>query len=289
MSAFDPKRTLANRQRCLARISPRLGLVLKYQCWAALSGGFMQQNRSINLPILDRLIVLAAALVAFGAIVFTGGAQAETIQIVALGASNTYGVGKDGQGVKQADAWPAQLESMLRAKGYDVQISNAGVDGDTTAGEAQRLDSAVPQGTQLVILDPAYENGMKVGLSKAQQNTYIDQIRSRLTARNVKLIVLPPEHKILSDNHTADGVHLTVQGHTQIAVYLMPLVVLSIGETTFTTEQEAQQHCPKDKVVWLNTKKGIYYMKGTRQYGATKNGAYVCQKETKAQPNRDGQ
>jgi hypothetical protein len=47
----------------------------------------------------------------------------------------------------------------------------------------------------------------------------------------------------------------------------------------FTTEQEAQQHCPRDTVVWLNLPSGIYHFKGQRWYGNTKHGAYVCKKE----------
>lgn len=47
----------------------------------------------------------------------------------------------------------------------------------------------------------------------------------------------------------------------------------------FTTEQEAQKHCPSDVVVWLNLPTGIYHFKGQRWYGATKSGAYVCKAE----------
>jgi hypothetical protein len=47
----------------------------------------------------------------------------------------------------------------------------------------------------------------------------------------------------------------------------------------FTAEQQAQQHCPADVVVWLNLPTGIYHFKGQRWYGATKNGAFVRMKE----------
>lgn len=48
---------------------------------------------------------------------------------------------------------------------------------------------------------------------------------------------------------------------------------------TFPTEQQAQQHCPSDTVVWLNLPTGIYHFQGQRWYGNTKSGAYVCQGE----------
>ena len=47
----------------------------------------------------------------------------------------------------------------------------------------------------------------------------------------------------------------------------------------FNTESQAQAHCPKDVVVWLNIPSGIYHYKGERWYGRTKHGAYACEKE----------
>ncbi len=47
----------------------------------------------------------------------------------------------------------------------------------------------------------------------------------------------------------------------------------------FDTEAGAQRQCPKDAVVWLNTRSGVYHLKGERWYGNTEHGAYVCQKE----------
>lgn len=51
------------------------------------------------------------------------------------------------------------------------------------------------------------------------------------------------------------------------------------GAGLFTTEAKAQQHCPSDTVVWVNTATGIYHFKGTRWYGATSRGAFGCKKE----------
>ena len=62
-------------------------------------------------------------------------------QIVAIGASNVAG-----RGVSSSDAWPAQLEGMLAAKGRNVHVTNAGISGDTNAGMLARLDSASLRG-----------------------------------------------------------------------------------------------------------------------------------------------
>jgi hypothetical protein len=50
----------------------------------------------------------------------------------------------------------------------------------------------------------------------------------------------------------------------------------------FAQEDQAQQHCPKDTVVWLNLPTMIWHYKGQRWYGRTKHGTYVCQKEAAA-------
>ena len=65
-----------------------------------------------------------------------------------------------------------------------------------------------------------------------------------------------------------------------LCLWVVPIQVLAAGQAaTFATEQLAQQHCPRDIVVWLNLPTGIYHFKGQRWYGRTKNGAFVCQRE----------
>lgn len=70
----------------------------------------------------------------------------------------------------------------------------------------------------------------------------------------------------------------------------VPAVASSL--TTFNTESEAQQHCPKDVVVWLNLPTMIWHWKGQRWYANTKHGAFACEKEagaTGARGTRNGQ
>jgi acyl-CoA thioesterase-1 len=86
-------------------------------------------------------------LAPIGLVVLLGIAVADAATIVALGASNTYG-----KGVSRNEAYPAQLEALLRARGHDMRVINAGINGDTTGSMASRLDTVVPEGTNLVIL-----------------------------------------------------------------------------------------------------------------------------------------
>jgi hypothetical protein len=72
----------------------------------------------------------------------------------------------------------------------------------------------------------------------------------------------------------------------------LALAVPACALETFTDEAKAQQHCPKDTVVWLNLPTMIWHYKGQRWYGITKHGAYACEKEAgaaRARGTRNGQ
>lgn len=47
----------------------------------------------------------------------------------------------------------------------------------------------------------------------------------------------------------------------------------------FATEGDAKAHCGSQTVVWLNTSSHVYHFAGTRDYGHTKAGSYMCQSD----------
>jgi len=72
------------------------------------------------------------------------------------------------------------------------------------------------------------------------------------------------------------------------ATFALPAYALA----TFNSEEQAQQHCPKDTVVWLNLPTMIWHYKGERWYARTKSGAFACEKEAAtsgARGTRNGQ
>jgi hypothetical protein len=50
----------------------------------------------------------------------------------------------------------------------------------------------------------------------------------------------------------------------------------------YTTELAARARCPSDIVVWANTPSRIYHYSGTRYFGHTRNGAYMCEADARA-------
>ena len=65
---------------------------------------------------------------------------------------------------------------------------------------------------------------------------------------------------------------------------LSPSAAFALSQTIqlFPTETEAQKHCPADVVVWVNTPSRIYHYSGTRYYGNTRRGAYMCEADARA-------
>ena len=51
--------------------------------------------------------------------------------------------------------------------------------------------------------------------------------------------------------------------------------------TPFRYEAQAQRHCPKDMIVWLDFRRARYYLKGQRRYASGNAGSFVCRNEAR--------
>lgn len=119
-------------------------------------------------------------------LVFAGLAQpahSATTRIVALGDSLTagYGLPKD-------DAFPRKLEAALKRKGHDVVIENAGVSGDTTTGGRQRLDWALSNDPELVIVELGANDALR-GVDPAITEKNLDAILKELDKRGTTVVL----------------------------------------------------------------------------------------------------
>lgn len=109
--------------------------------------------------------------------------QAKTLQIVGFGDSLMAGYQ-----LPQNESYTAQLEAVLKAKGVDVAITNAGVSGDTTAAGLARLDWSIPDGTDGVILELGANDALR-GISPDQTEKNLDAMLARLKERNIPVVL----------------------------------------------------------------------------------------------------
>ena len=113
-------------------------------------------------------------------------AWAETtkpIKLVVLGDSLSAGLGLPAQ-----DAFPAKLQKALQAKGIAVDMTNAGVSGDTSSGGRDRLDWSVPDGTEGVILELGANDAMR-GIDPDLTRAALTDIVGRLKARKIAVML----------------------------------------------------------------------------------------------------
>ena len=91
----------------------------------------------MHLSFLSRLILILLLMLAVVP-VFANSTPSGPVVILVLGDSLTAGYG-----LEETETFPSQLEKKLQAAGYDTNIINAGVSGDTTAGGLARLEWAL--------------------------------------------------------------------------------------------------------------------------------------------------
>jgi acyl-CoA thioesterase-1 len=126
-------------------------------------------------------VALCSAL--FGASLSAAPAMAKTTEILAFGDSLTSGFG-----LPQDQAFPARLEAKLRADGLAVHVVNSGNAGDTTAAGLARLDWALAEKPDLVILEFG-ANDMLRGLDPATVRANLDAMITKIQASGAKLLL----------------------------------------------------------------------------------------------------
>lgn len=186
-------------------------------------GRFVQRQHQ-SMPLLFSAVSLSA-------LIFTSAANADQVRIVAIGASNT-----SGYAVGAGNAYPALLESMLKAKGFDVTVVNAGVTAETSAQTLSRVDSAVTPGTKIVIYDVGGGNDKDAG-EGAGTSANAGQIAARIRAHGAVAINASkasvvgsekgnPSAWIQGDPHH----HITAASQQRLAASLVPKVIAVLGK-----------------------------------------------------------
>lgn len=142
-----------------------------------------------HLKTIHRMAFATLALIAGLMLPQAGASAADTaqgakpVQIVAFGDSLSAGYQ-----LPANDAFPAQLQAALKAKGHNVSVLNAGVSGDTSTGGLARLDWTLPQNTDLVILELGANDALR-GIAPTVTRTSLDTIITKLKDRKIKVLL----------------------------------------------------------------------------------------------------
>jgi acyl-CoA thioesterase I len=113
----------------------------------------------------------------------TSPALAQPLRILALGDSLTAGFGLGpGQG------FVPQLQKALNEKGIQAEVLDGGVSGDTTAGGLSRLDWALADKPDLVILELG-ANDMLRGTDPEETRANLDAMLAKLKAAKARVLL----------------------------------------------------------------------------------------------------
>jgi len=130
-----------------------------------------------------RALVQALALAALFCLNVHGEALARAARLVVLGDSLTAGLG-----LPPGKAFPDELQAALRAKGLDVDVTNAGVSGDTAEGGLARYDWSVSHDADALIVELG-ANDMLRGLPPDRTKKALGAILDKAKAAHLPTLI----------------------------------------------------------------------------------------------------
>ncbi len=142
----------------------------------------IQSRTMADPPAAARLGALLVAAALLAGAPGAGFAGAQPIKLLAFGDSLVHGYG-----LTAGDSFPAQLQSALRARGYPVEVINAGNSGDTTAAGRARLDWALAEEPDLVLVELGGNDGLR-GIEPGETYRNLDHILARLAAEGLTVL-----------------------------------------------------------------------------------------------------
>lgn len=105
-------------------------------------------------------------------------------KIIALGDSLTAGFG-----LAEKESYPYLLQEKLKADGYDYEVVNAGVSGDTSLGGLERADWVLEQDNAKILILELGANDMLRGIPVAKMKDNLDKIIKKAKAKNLKVLL----------------------------------------------------------------------------------------------------
>ena len=158
----------------------RSGCALARQCALRRYG---DAAALVNVAHRLRAYAAIALLIAVTVLNVAAGAAAAP-RILALGDSLTAGFGLTPQ-----QAFPVRLQACLAAAGIAAEVVNGGVSGDTSAGGLARLDWALADHPDVVLVELGANDALR-GIDPRVTYANLDKILARLDAAGTKVMLL---------------------------------------------------------------------------------------------------
>jgi acyl-CoA thioesterase-1 len=105
-------------------------------------------------------------------------------KIIALGDSLTAGFG-----LAEKESYPYLLQEKLKADGYDYEVVNAGVSGDTSTGGLERADWVLEQDNAKILILELGANDMLRGIPVEKMRANLDKIIKKAKAKDLKILL----------------------------------------------------------------------------------------------------
>jgi acyl-CoA thioesterase-1 len=132
---------------------------------------------------MSRWAAAFCGVLLLAAVFGSAGAADRAPEVLAFGDSITAGFGLPAE-----EAFPARLEARLRDQGIAAHVVNAGVAGDTTAGGRARLDWALADKPDVVILELGANDALR-GIDPPTVRANLEAMISRIQASGAKLLL----------------------------------------------------------------------------------------------------
>jgi acyl-CoA thioesterase-1 len=105
-------------------------------------------------------------------------------KIVAFGDSLTAGFG-----LAEKESYPYLLQEKLKADGYNYEVINAGVSGETSLGGLERIDWVLEQDNVQILILELGANDLLRGLPVAKMKSNLSTIIKKAKAKNIKVLL----------------------------------------------------------------------------------------------------
>jgi len=160
-----------------------------------------------------------------------------------------------GYGLDTSEAYPALIQQKIDSLGYDYQVINAGLSGDTTAGGKGRIDWILKQNVDIFVLELGANDGLRgIPLSETRQNLQDITDAVKQKSSDIEIIIagmqIPPN---MGPEYTTEFKtifpDLAKKNHTELIPFLLEDVA---GDTNLNQEDGIHPTAEGYKIVAEN-------------------------------------